>query len=210
VATLGADSWLSIPSAEQTDMINTVQFQFDKDDADANATGNYLAQDTEEYGPSITLYGQFGEQVIQADGMRSAFQGYFISKLVARLIFLRYGFKNLKFDQNAAESLWSMILLEPGDLPQVTHSKIPDRQAGVMGITNKLFEVLNKSINFEKWTVTYSMIDASYLQTFGNFLIAPDDEADYADANSGDKTTYMFMTDDTGKYSNGDAGHGLG
>ncbi len=210
VATLGADSWTSIPSAEQTDMINTVQFQFDKDDADANATGNYLAQDTEEYGPSIALYGQFGEQVIQADGMRSAFQGYFISKLVARLIFLRYGFKNLKFDQNAAESIWSMILLEPGDLPQVTHPNIPDRKAGVMGITDKLFEVLNKSISFENWRVTYSMIDASYLQTFGNFLIAPDDEADYTLASSGDQSTYMFLSDDTDKYSNGDAAHGLG
>jgi len=208
--------WTSIPSADQIssnasrDMINTVQFQFDKDDRDSGGSGNYLSQDTEEYGPSVSLYGVYGETVIQADGLRSAFQGFFISKLISRLIFLRYGLKTLLIDSNAADSLWNSVLLEPGDIVSVTHDKIPDRKNGVMGITNKLFEIISKAVHFTTGTVTYSMLDASYLSTFGFFKIAPTGEGDYTTVSAGDKAKYEFFSNDSAEYSNGDAGNVLG
>lgn len=210
VATFGEDTWLSIPSAEQTDMVNTVQVKFDKEDDTPSASGNYLNQTTQQYGPSVVKYGQYGEHVIDSDGMRSSFQGFFIAALTARMIFMRYGYKNLKFDSSAAEALFSTMLVELGDVVAVTHTKIPDRQAGVMGVTGKLFEVLGKTLSLKTGRVTYIMIDASYLNTFGFYLITPDAEADYAAASSLDKAKYMFMTNNPGVYSNGDAGHGLG
>lgn len=209
VGTFSEDTWLTIPSAEQTDMVNTVQFQFDKD-SDVNGTANYQALHTETYSPSTTLYGQFGEQIIAADGLRSGFQGYFIAVLVSRLIFMRYGFKNLKFDQDAAESNLTTMLYEVGDVVAVTHTKIPDRRAGVMGVTAKPFEILSKSFDLKMGRITYTMIDASYLSSFGFYRITPDAEGDYAGVSSGDKARYMFMTNDSGVYSNSDAGHGLG
>lgn len=210
VASLGEDTWTTIPSAEQTDMVNTVQFKFDKDDASSAAANDYLAISTQVYAPSTAKYGQYGEQEIDADGVRSGFQGFFIAALTSRLIFMRYGFKNLKFDGDAAEAIWGSVLVELGDVVSVTHSKIPDRAAGVMGVTSKLFEVLSKTINFKEGTVLYTMIDATYLQTFGFFKITSDAQADYAAATTPEKATYMFMTNDAGLYSNGDAGHGLG
>lgn len=210
IASFSEDTWKSIPSAEQTDMVNTVQMKFDKDDADSAATGNYLAVPTNLYAPSVTKYGQYGEQEIDADGIRSAFQGFFIAALTSRLIFMRYGFKNLKFDTNAADGIFGSLLVEMGDVVSVTHALIPDRSAGVMGITNKLFEILGKTIDLKEGVVTFVMIDASYLQTFGFFLITSDAQADYAAASPTEKGKYMFMTDDSGLYSNSDAGHGLG
>lgn len=210
------DTWLSYPSADQLssntsrDMINTVQFQFDKDDSEASSSGNYLAQDTEEYGPSVSKYGIYGEQVIPADGLRSAFQGFFIAKLVSRLIFLRYGLKNLLIDSNAADSLWGTMRLEPGDIVAVTHPFIPNRKTGVMGITRQLFEVISKSVHFSEGTCTYSLLDASYLSAFGFFQIAPATHDDYAASSSADRRQYMFMTDDTGVYTNADKGNVLG
>lgn len=210
VGTLGPDVWTSIPEAEQTDMVNTAQFQFDKDDATAGATGNYLAQVTSEYGPSTALYGQFGEVVIQSDGLRSGYQGVFISKMISRLIFMRYGFKNLTFNSSAPEGIWQLSLYEPGDLLNVTHPRVPDRKAGVMGVTNKIFEVLNRTLNFTEGKVTLTLLDASYLSTFGIYLITTDGESPYAAASSPDKGKYMFMCDDTGHYTNSDPGHPLG
>jgi hypothetical protein len=116
VFTLTPSYWLDIPDAEQVDMINTVQFQFDKDDGTGDASGNYLAQDTELYSPSVTKYGQYGEVTIAADGLRSGLQGFFLCHIVARMIFMRYGMKNLKFDENAPESIWQACRLEPGDI----------------------------------------------------------------------------------------------
>jgi hypothetical protein len=208
--TLGPGTWTSIPTAEQTDMVNTVQMQFDKDDADSSGTANYLSSDTEQYAPSVSKYGLYGEQVIAADGVRSALQGFFISAFTARLIFGRYGFKNLKFDQYAADAILKTILLEPGDLVSVTHPQIPNRAAGVMGISNAPFEILNKNIKFTEGLITYTMLDASYLSLYGDYLITPNGESAYAAASSGDKTTYMFLCADTDLYSNGDPGHVLG
>lgn len=171
--------WLQIPEAEQTDMVNTIQWQFDKDDG-TGGTDQYLAQDTETYGPSTALYGQFGEKTIQADGLRSSLQGFSDAKLVSRIIFARYGLKNLKFDQAAPEGRWSLIRIEPGDIVGVTHPSVPDRKAGVMGITNKTFEVINKTISFAEGKVTLTMLDAGYLANFGTYKISPDGELPYA------------------------------
>lgn len=208
--TIGPDDWSSIPTAEQTKMINTVQFQFDKDDGEGSSSGNYLSVNTQQYGPSVSKYGLYGELNIDADGLRSSLQGYLISWLVARLVFGRYGLKNLTFDAGAADGIMSLWLLEPGDLTLVTHPNIPDRKAGVMGVTNKPFEILNKKTNFESCTVTLTMIDATYLTVFGFAEITPDGEADYTSASSGDKLIYMWQAGNNGKYSNGDAGKLLG
>jgi len=210
VQTLGEDDWLTIPSAEQTDMVNTVQFQFDKDDSGSSSSGNYLSTNTQNYGPSVKKYGLYNSHQVSSDGLRAGLQGYLISWLVAYLIFGRYGFKNLKFDKDASEGLFSNIRLEPGDIVAVTHPLIPDRAAGQMGVTGKLFEVLGKKINFTDGLVTLTMIDASYLSKFGFAEVAPDSEGDYTSVSSSDKAQFMFECGDDGRYSNGDAGNLLG
>lgn len=206
VFTLGKDSWVNIPGAEQVDMVNTVQVQFDKDDSTSTGSGNYLAQDTNLYSPSVSAYGQFGEQVIQADGLRSGFQGFFTARMVARMIFGRYGLKNIKFDQNAAESIWSTCLIEPGDVVAVTHPNIPNRKTGVIGLTNALFEILDRKFDFTQGRMTFTMIDASFLGFIGAFQIAPNGTANY----TGGSNVYMYMCSDTDQYGNGDAAHSLG
>jgi hypothetical protein len=79
-----------------------------------------------------------------------------------------------------------------------------------MGINGKLFEMMNKSINFTEGRLTYSMIDASYLSLFGQFEIAPPATPLYASASGTQKSTYMFFCDQSAEYSNGDAAHILG
>jgi hypothetical protein len=200
VQTLGANDWLSIPTAEQTAMANCVQWQFDKDDATENATGNFLSTNTQEYGPSVQKYGLFGELNIASDGLRAALQGYLISNIISYLIFGRYGFKNLTFDKDAPEALWTSVLLEPGDLVAVTHTQIPNRKTGVMGITNYPFEILNKKTNFKEGKVTLTMIDGSYLGAFGFTEIAPDGTPSWYSATTLERETYMFQCGEDGTY----------
>lgn len=208
--TMGPDNFMTIPTAEQTEMVNVVQFQFDKDDDGANSSGQLLSTNTQAYTPSVLKYGVFGEHNIVSDGLRAALQGYLITWLVSQLIFLRYGLKNLMFDQNAAEGLFTSLLYEPGDVIAVTHPQIPDRKAGVMGITGMLFEITNKKTVFDAGTVTLSMIDASYLTNYGLSEITPDNEPDYTSAPSGDQSLYMFLAGSNGKYSDGNPGNKLG
>src|SRR6202022_748878 len=105
VGSFGRSSWIDIPEAGQTNMVNTVQMQFDLDDSTSNSssTGTYLSSLTQEYAPSYKLYGNLSSELtINADGVRSAFQGFFIAALTSILIFMRYGFKNLTFDSQSS------------------------------------------------------------------------------------------------------------
>jgi len=218
VGAFGPSTWVEIPEAGQTDMKNTVQVQFDLDDAtsNSNSSGTYLSSITEEYAPSYELYGNLSSELtINADGVRSAFQGFFIATLTAILIFMRYGFKNLTFDSESSggsspESIWTTLLYEPGDIVAVTHPQVPNRKAGVMGIANYPFEILNKSINFTEGKLTYTMIDASYLSNFGLYKITPPGEPTYANDTSGNQAEYMYFCGANGEYSNGAPGHVLG
>jgi hypothetical protein len=210
VQTIGPDDWLSIPTAEQTQMMNTVQWQFDKDDGVGASSGSYLSTNTQQYAPSVAKYGLYGEHKVDADGLRAGLQGYLISWLVSWLIFGRYGFKNLTFESNAAEGIMSLWLLEPGDIVGVTHTQIPNRKAGVMGLTNYPFEVMNKQGNPFEGKVTLTMLDASYLYNFGFAEVAPDAEGNYTAVSAGDKAQFMFQSGSNAKYSNGDKGNLLG
>ena len=141
---------VAIPEAGQTDMVNTVQMQLDLDDASANRQQERKLPFVfdRRVRSKYLLYGNLSSELtIDADGVRSAFQGFFIAALTAILIFMRYGFKNLTFDSESSggsspDSLWNTLLYESGDIVSVTHPQVPDRKAGVMGITNKLFEIL--------------------------------------------------------------------
>lgn len=198
-----------IPSASQAELINSLEFRFDSDGS------NYFSNVTEQYSPSVVQYGIVGTQAVQSDGMRSGLQGFLIAAFTSHMIFLRYAFRNLSFGRSAGSSgtpmscFWTAAVLEPGDLIDVTSSKVPDRQAGVMGITAKLFEVLETTYDFSAYTVTLTVIDAGYLAKIGLALIAPNNEPDYTSAGS-DKPKYMFLCDTNNEYSNSDPGNILG
>jgi hypothetical protein len=58
--------------------------------------------------------------------------------------------------------------------------------------------------------MTFTMIDANYLTTFGTYKIAPDAKADFTAASAPDKAAYMFLCNDTDTYSDVTAAHRLG
>lgn len=198
---LDDDVIIDDPVPEQADLVNQVHFKFDKSDSD------YLSDSVQLFTDSIALYGLYGEQEFESDGMRSGLGGFFLASFIARIIFLRYGLKTLRLP--SVELFWTACVLEPGDLVAVTNPTIPDRKAGVVGISGKKFEVLDRTWRFADGVVELTLIDSSYLAGFGTTLIAPDGTGDYASETSTNKAKYMFLTNDLGKYSNGDNGHGL-
>lgn len=215
VMDLTVDNTLEIPLAEQVDLVNVVLFRFDK-----NSQGTFLAQDLEKYQKSIDRFGQvgsgqlYGQQIIESEGMRSGLQGFFLAAFTSRMIFLRYGLKNLMYE--GVPHLWTTCLLEPGDIVRVTNKFVPDRAAGIpgypfgVGIVAKYMEVMDRDWNFEEGTVTLKLLDATYLQGFGSALITKDSQGTFAASSADDRITYMFLANDSDKYSTGDAAQLLG
>src|ERR1700722_19960017 len=198
VYSINEDNMIVLPLAEQADLINTVTFRMD------NTTGgssDYAVETTEEYAPRGAVYGQYGTQIIEAAGMRSGLQGVFLAERISSMIFRRYGSKNPMFTE--IDLLWSACLLEPGDIVDMSSAHVPDRIAGVMGISGKLFEVFDRTWDFNDGLVKVRLLDASYLATAGTALIAENSVPVWTSATSDEKATYMFLCNTSDQQSDG-------
>lgn len=204
VMTVTPDNIVGMVLETEADLINQVIFDFDDD---GSGGSKFLAEQIVDYDVSIAKYGLVGGQTIQSQGMRSSFQGYFMAAIIGRLICLRYGLKTLVLDPLTL--FWDAVTLEPGDIIAVTHPYIPDRVGGVMGVTAKAFEVMDRNWKFLAGRVELKLL-AVDLSKFKQYQIAPNAEADYSAASGIDQAKYMFQCGADGKYSTGAVGNTLG
>jgi hypothetical protein len=205
VSTTASDvNQIEAPLAQEAPLVNQVIFEFDDD---GSGGSNFLSKQVVNLDKSIKKYGLVGPQTIQSQGMKSAFQGYFQAALAGRLISLRYGFKNLIVDP--LPLTWNACTLEPGDIIAVNNPFVPDRVAGVLGISDMLFEVLDRNWRFMDGIIEVKLLAIDF-SLFKQYQIAPNSEADYASAGATDQGKYMFQSDATGKYSTGADANTLG
>jgi hypothetical protein len=204
------DNMTEIPIAEQADLINEVSVRYDADTSD-----KFQRELVRAYSPSVSLYGLYGQHIIESKGLKSAFQGTYIAALVAYLIFLRYGMKNLMFGDGNNSSgggpvsaIWAAARLEPGDLVTVTEPHVPNRTAGTLGIVGETFIVLDRTWQFMEATVQLKLLSID-LSKFKQYLITSNAEPAYTSASAGHKTTYMYQCNNSDQYSNGDPGNTL-
>jgi hypothetical protein len=200
----------AIPGVGQADLINEVVLRMDDSSGSTFATERVL-----DYAPSIAKYGLFGQQTIEAKGLRSGLNGLFIGGVTAFLIFLRYGMKALCCGDNGKNSssspidaTWQSALVEPGDFVTMTHPQVPDRDLGVIGITGKVFVVMDRTWQFFEGHVQCKLIEVDFSK-LTEFEVTPDGEPDYTAASSGDQRALMFLCDDTDRYSDANPGNTL-
>lgn len=228
----------SLPTVQTHDLTNVLTLRFDKDDFNistvANSTG-YLAQSNTFYAPSIEDLPDLstevatelvagsgavqGQLIIESDGMRSGFQGFVLSAMVANSIFALYGSYNPTMQ---VDVLWNPAFsIELAEYVTVTHPLLPNRKLGVMGMVNQLFKVTARSYSFDSMVVTLTLEDASGISAFtakrirsaGNVAIpgGPTVGAEpYVISQPYEQQRYIYMSDITSKQSNGDPAARLG
>jgi len=176
------DNLIGIPSAGQADLINQVLTRMDSNGND------FTVESVQSYQASIDKYGLLGQQIIESKGFRSGLNGVFLSSVTAFLLFLRYGMKALCHGDNGKNSasdpinaLWSAALVEPGDFVTLSHPLIPDRVAGILGIEDKTYVVMDRTWQFFQGNVQFKLIEID-LSKFKQYLIAGPLVADYIGA----------------------------
>lgn len=207
VMTLDKSNLVDVPEAQQADLVNSVSYRFDK------VADKFTSEKIYSDAASVAKYGIQGQQIIESDGVRSGFQGFFLGNLTSQAIFARFGDKNPQFSDSSGSgggviAFWPACLAEDGDFVTLNHELVPDRKAGTMGI-NALFQVEGHVLHFDNYTVTLSLVDASEYSTFGAYRVAPDSILDWTLESTANKNKYMFISDATGKYSDATAGHPL-
>lgn len=191
----------AVPVWDEAALYNTVQYQFD--DSSASGGNGFGAETNQISSASVNRFGQQGQLTIQSAGVRSGFQGYPLAAMVAQSVFNRYAWKNPLL---TLESLWTPALVVLGDFVSLTHSKIPNRATGALGVANQLFQVIGKNPDPLKGTIQWTVVDASTIQAIGTAKIAPAGTPAFTAASAAQKAAYLFVTNDTGKLSDGSTG----
>jgi hypothetical protein len=198
-----------LPGMERHPIINQVSYRMDYPSGD----GNFQTELLFVYAPSLEHYGLAGQHIIESKGMSLARGGASLAGITANRIFRRYG----GIDPVSAQPSGGAVILtatshhmtltvEVGDYVWVNHPLLPDFVRGVRGIFS-LFEVIEKQPNFPEGTMTYKLLDASWLVGKKLSKVAPDETPAWPDASASEREKYMFICSDTTKeYSDGTAG----
>jgi hypothetical protein len=205
------DNLVEIPEAGTADLVNQANIRFDYDSSDAPK-----AEAVRQDAPSVARYGLFGQYIIESRGLRSGLQGYLLGAFVAFLFFLRYGAKQLMFgasnsgNGNAApvSAIWSACLVEPGDIVTLTHPQVPDRVAGVIGVSGKTFVVMDRTWQFFECLVQFKLLEID-LSPFRQFRITDNGEGNYTGVSGTDESSLMFQCGDGDAYSTSAPGNTL-
>jgi hypothetical protein len=193
-----------LPVEQAGDYYTSVQYRLDYDGNQYTSIINPVFGTAEPFDVS-RMY------TIQAKGLRSPLGGALYVRLVAWVLFQRYGLRPVTLP---CEVDWTGIALEPGDVVAVTHPLVKRHttgaqivSAGLVGLNKELFHIEEISPNWEKGTVRLNMTDVNYLAN-GPWQIAPDDAPVWTSGGAATKNIYI-ASQATGNYSDGTAGRPL-
>lgn len=191
---------VGIPAFAQKTIYNWVEFQLDYDGS------NYL--DTEDFldSDSINKFGLTAKLSIQSQGLRTNFQGASRAGIAARRIFARYangpaGMITLKHPSLQA------CIVEVGDYVTVTHRLLEDLDTGTLGVTNRIYQVMQVQPNYAAGTITFSLIDVNSMASTAGYQYAPDSIPAYTAATAAEQAQYIFMANASSQQSNGAVAH---
>lgn len=188
-----------VPEPSQADLVNFLSYRFDYDGS------KFQTELSEVFASSANTYGLQEQQIIEARGARAVYGSWIWARLLANALFLRYG---SKAPMVKVKAFWNAVILEPGDFVYLTHPLVPNRAAGTMGITNRLFEVLEVEKDFQTGAVNLTLLDVNWLAAASMYQVAPDGTPVWTLATPAQKAQYMFVASaSTGNYSDGAAGH---
>lgn len=108
-------------------------------------------------------------------------------------IFRRFANPPLKISVTCFFSKWTA---EAGDIVSLTHSRLPDLETSTRGVTNKLMEVVNRSIDWMRGRVNLELLDTGFQSGYYS-VISPA----MTITSVSDRTNFYVSTTDAAKYA---------
>jgi hypothetical protein len=198
----------ALPTVERQAITNQVTFRMDYDGSKFQTELNFVNA------PSLERFDLAGEDIIESKGMRTARGGAALAGITARRIFSRFAGIDPVSDLPAGGAMvltvtaqYMTLTVEVGDWVYFSHPLVPNLRTGRRGIFNELFEVIDKQPDYSKGTMTYKLLDTSWLSSKILALIAPAGTPAWSSATSAERNRYLFLSNSaTGSYSDGTPG----
>jgi len=198
----------ALPTVDRQPITNQVTFRMDYDGSKFQTELNFVNA------PSLERFDLEGEDIIESKGIRTARGGAALAGITARRIFSRFSGIDSVTDQPAGGAMvltvtaqYMTLTVEVGDLVYFSHPLAPNLRTGRRGIYNEIFEVIDKQPDYSKATMTYKLLDMSWLSSKPLSLIAPAGTPAWASATVPERNRYMFLSSSaSGEYSDGTSG----
>jgi hypothetical protein len=152
VFTFTEDNLVAFPQWDRQPVVNQAIWQF--------ADQNY---DTFLQATSISLYGQGQQFSVSSKGLLTELGAYVWAQWVSDRLFRRFSGVAPAIKGGAPLlTVRAMLMTLPvwlGDYVALTHSKMPDITTGAAGVTNRIYEVIDRQPNYSGGTMQYRLLD---------------------------------------------------
>ena len=112
---------------------------------------------------SISQYGRGNQFSVTSAGLRTECGAFPFTEWVTERLFRRFGGVAPGIKGGAPLlNLRAMLMTLPvwvGDYVALTHSKMPDITTGALGVTGRIYEVINRQPNYAQGQMQYTLLD---------------------------------------------------
>jgi hypothetical protein len=159
VFTFTEDNLVEFPRWDRQPVVNEAVWQFD---SDPNGS-QYENYETFLQAVSISLYGRGNQFRVESAGLRTECGAFPFTEWVSSRLFRRFGGVAPGIKGGAPRlSVRAMLMTLPvwvGDYVALTHTKMPDITTGNLGVTNRIYEVVNRQPNYAQGQMAYELLD---------------------------------------------------
>jgi len=151
------DNIVVLPEFDRQEVLNSIVFNLDYNGSEYKSELVYV--DAE----SVSLYGRGQQLAIQSQGLRTVLGAQWFCEEMARRMFRRFGGTIAGLRGGAAKiTVEAMLMTLPawvGDYVSVTHRLVPDVATGNLGVTNRLYEVIDREPDYARGRMRYVLLD---------------------------------------------------
>lgn len=150
------DNIIVLPEIDRMPVVNEIIWKID--DRDGHKNTLIFVDAT-----SISTYGRAGQHTIESKGLRTVFGAQWFCQEISRRIFDRFAGTPAALRGGApvvsVEAFLATLPVWVGDYVSVTHSKMPNLLTGALGVTDRLYEVIDREPDYARGRMRYKLLD---------------------------------------------------
>lgn len=169
VYTFDDSNMIVLPEIDRLEVLNEIIFKIDHDGGGFQNELIYIDA------TSVSTYGRASQLVIESKGLRTVYGAQWWCQEFADRMFARFNGIGLRGGAPIAR-IEAFLLTLPvwvGDYVNVTHPLMPDLLTGNLGVTDRLYEVIDREPDFARGRMRYKLLDTGLTGLQGAKLWAP-------------------------------------
>ena len=169
--TFDEDNMIVLPEIDRLPVVNEIIFKIDHDGSGFQNELIYVDA------TSVSTYGRASQLSIESKGLRTVFGAQWWCQEMADRMFARFSGIGLRGGAPVA-NIEAFLLTAPvwvGDYVNLTHPLMPDLLTGALGVTDRLYEVIDREPDYARGRMRYKLLDTGLTGVPGAYKFSASD-----------------------------------